>query len=236
MPVNGHMERAENLESVYNFGPRTSYVSLASNQDSVDFCTKILLEMASVDTTNKDVMPTPICCVCDPGNSKLCCDRLACCPGAPQALNGNYLVEVVSSPGPPPLLDVHISHMAGRLCDLLTPQGCSHFLFLPVIAIFFIPLHFILSTFLPVETRLHLRRRVDGVAGIVTRKTACCTCMTEVVSVTAIQPEDTSGESEGPSRIYLHYATGASKMMLSEGSVYGLEGAVNPWIRGESAL
>lgn len=183
-----------------------------------------------------DLTPAPLCCACHPGNLQLCCDRLACCPGAPSALNGNLLVEVVSSPGPPPTLDVHISHMAGRLCDLITPESCSQCLFLPIIILFMVPLHFVLSSFLPVETRLHLWQAEGGVAGTVTRRTGCCTCVTPVAAVSAIMSEDTSADSEGPPRIYLHHASGASKLQLSEGSVSGLEGAVNPWIRGEQAM
>ena len=179
-------------------------------------------------------MENVVCCTCNPGNMLLCCDRLACCPGGPTALNGNKLIEVRSSPGPPPMLDVHISHTAGRLCDLVIPDSILHCLILPLVCIFLVPTLFFARMLVPVETRLHLRRVKDSTSGVVTRRYACCTCRTPVSFVQAIETENQSENSEGPPRIYITHATGTSKLEISEGSVAGLEGAVNPWINNEA--
>ena len=87
-----------------------------------------------------------------------------------------------------------------------------------------------------IETTLRLSRSGGSVTGLVTRRTACCSWHTWVDGVTQVAAEDQPEDAEGPARVYLHYASGAAKVEISEGPVYELEQPVNSWIRGAADM
>ncbi len=93
----------------------------------------------------------------------------------------------------------------------------------------------LLWTCCAVETTLTLRGCGSGVSGTVTRRSACCSWRTAVEGV--VEVKSACNDGEGPDPVFLHFASGAEKLEISEGFVPGLDGPVNDWIRrGAGAL
>ena len=182
----------------------------------------------------KDVkidMPSAPSCACEPTNASLCCDKVACCPT--KGLH-NQILEIRRGQEPSPTLDVHLTHLAGRMIEFFIPQSWQHCIFMPFAIVFIFPVVCLLSACCPVASRfLFTRQRENGsINGLVTQRSGCCTWNTPIAAVSSVKVVVLE-DSEGPPDVFLHYAsaTGVAKMRICEGYVDGLEEAVNPWIR-----
>jgi hypothetical protein len=173
-------------------------------------------------TIDMDLQATE--CTCEPSNARLCCDHVACCPYRGQSRNGNKILDVRSEPGPPPRLNVGISHMAGLLCDYFIPESLCDCISMP----FFV---FVLSTCFPVSTSLSLRKQGPGVDGVVIRRSGCCTWRVPIEGDASIRValDEVTDDTEASPHLFLH--TGAEKVEVATGTVEGLEELVHTWLR-----
>ena len=170
-------------------------------------------------------------CVCEPRNARLCCDRTGC--SLERGLNGNHLVELSAPQAAQPwgrTLVARISHIAGfpaAFCEA-SINGVIVFLCCGTLLS---PLLMLLWTCCAIETTLQLTRSGSGagVAGVVARRSACCTWYTRVEGVAEVKAAGSDGE--GPDPVHLHFSSGAEKLEISSGFVAGLEAPVNDWIR-----
>ena len=181
---------------------------------------------------------------------RLCCDKTCC--SCDRGLNGNVVVELSIEQEPPPsapqawprpwLADGHggrptllarISHIAGfptAFCDR-SINGVIVFLFCGTLLS---PVIMMLWTCCAIETTLTLSRSSGGVSGTVTRRSACCSWHTRVEGVTEVKCAHSDGE--GPDPVFIHFASGAAKLEISQGYVAELEAPVNAWIRRDGSV
>jgi hypothetical protein len=184
-------------------------------------------------------------CLCEPRNTRLCCDKTCC--SLERGLNGNAVVEISIQQELPftapqvwprqwwaegrswqPTLLARISHIAGfptAFCD----RSINGVIFFLTCGMLLSPVMVLLWTCFAIETTLKLGRSSGGVGGIVTRRSACCSWHTRVEGVTEVKCAYSDGE--GPDPTFIHFSSGAEKLEISEGSVPELEAPVNAWIR-----